>query len=372
MKPAQPISSPTPFHAAIEKSDAGTMRAVLVTSERTLELRNVTRPSAPQDDEVQVAIRCVALNHIDVWGWRGMAFANRKLPIIAGAESAGVVVKTGRAVSGLTEGDVVAIYGARTCGNCPACREGRDNFCDVLTGMYGFHIDGFLCEFANVPARLAVKAPAGLEPLAAAMAPITFGTVEHMLFDNAKLQPGETILIHAGGSGIGSAAIQLAKAAGAVVIATVGSDAKVSRAAELGADHVINYNEERFEGRVRKITGRRGVDVVFEHVGPKTWPGSMLSIARGGRLVTCGSTTGMVSEINLNLLFRQQLRLFGSFGCTRRNMAAAMDKLAAGSVHPVIDTRIQLEQFDEGLRRLECRDVFGKIVIEFSGSPSDR
>lgn len=370
MKPAQP--SPTPLPTGTISPGSSTMRAVLVTSERQLELRDVARPPDPQGDEVQVAIRCVALNHIDVWGWRGMAFANRKLPIIAGAEAAGVVVKTGGAVSGLKEGDVVAIYGAKTCGACPACRDGRDNFCDVLAGMYGFHIDGFLCEYANVPARLAVKAPAGLEPLAAAMAPITFGTVEHMLFDNAKLKSGETILIHAGGSGIGSAAIQLAKAAGAVVIATVGSNAKIARAAELGAEHVINYNEERFEGRVRKITGRRGVDVVFEHVGPKTWPGSMLSMVRGGRLVTCGSTTGMVSEINLNLLFRQQLRLFGSFGCTLRNMAAAMQKMAAGLAHPVIDTRIELEQFDDGLRRLESRDVFGKIVIEFSGSPSDR
>jgi alcohol dehydrogenase len=264
----------------------------------------------------------------------------------------------------LDEGDVVAIYGAHTCGTCRACREGRDNFCDVLKGMYGFHIDGFLCEYANVPARLAVKAPRGVDVTGAAMAPITFGTVEHMLFDNAKLKSGETILVHAGGSGIGSAAIQLAKAAGATVITTVGSDEKAAKAAALGADHVINYKSERFEGRVRKLTARRGVDVVFEHVGPATWPGSMLSMARGGRLVTCGSTTGIKSEINLNLLYQQQLRLIGSFGCTRRNMSDAMMKVASGQVRPVIDTRLDLEHLDQGLRRLEARDVFGKIVVE--------
>lgn len=340
------------------------MRAVHVTSERGLALVEVGRPPDPATDEVQVRVGCVALNHIDVWGWRGMAFANRVLPIIAGAEAGGTVVKKGAGVSHLDEGDVVAIYGAHTCGSCRACREGRDNFCDVLKGMYGFHIDGFLCEYANVPARLAVKGPPGVDATAAAMAPITFGTVEHMLFDNAKLKSGEVILVHAGGSGIGSAAVQLAKALGATVITTVGSDEKSAKAKALGADHVINYKTERFEGRVRKLTARRGVDVVFEHIGPATWPGSMLSMARGGRLVTCGSTTGIKSEINLNLLYQQQLRLIGSFGCTRRNMSDAMTKMASGQVRAVIDTRLDLDHLEEGLRRLEARDVFGKIVVE--------
>jgi alcohol dehydrogenase len=362
MKPARLIAKAPPAPSAAITGPR--MRAVQITSERGLAVVDVPRPPDPGQDEVQIRIGCVALNHIDVWGWRGMAFANRVLPIIAGAEAGGTIVRRGASVTGLDEGDVVAIYGAHTCGTCPACREGRDNFCAVLAGMYGFHIDGFLCEYANVPARLAVKAPPGVDATAAAMAPITFGTVEHMLFDNAKLMSGETILIQAGGSGIGSAAIQLAKAAGATVITTVGSAEKAAKAAALGADHVINYMTERFEGRVRKLTGRRGVDVVFEHVGPATWPGSMLSLARGGRLVTCGSTTGIKSEINLNLLYQQQLRLIGSFGCTRRNMADAMAKIATGQARPVIDTRIGLDQLDQGLRRLESRDVFGKIVVE--------
>lgn len=362
MKPVRAMSKPV--HQASSATSGPRMRAVHVTSERGLALVEVARPPDPGPDEVQIKIGCVALNHIDVWGWRGMAFANRVLPIIAGAEAGGTIVKRGSGVTSLDEGDVVAIYGAHTCGTCRACLAGRDNFCDRLTGMYGFHIDGFLCEFANVPARLAVKAPSGLDATAAAMAPITFGTVEHMLFDNAKLESGETILVHAGGSGIGSAAIQLAKAAGATVITTVGSADKAAKATALGADHVINYMTERFEGRVRKLTGRRGVDVVFEHVGPMTWPGSMLSMARGGRLVTCGSTTGIKSEINLNLLYQQQLKLLGSFGCTRRNMSEAMAKMASRQAHPVIDTRIGLDQLDEGLRRLESRHVFGKIVVD--------
>ncbi len=340
------------------------MRAVQVVGERELVLADVPIPPDPAPGEVQIRIRSVALNHIDVWGWRGMAFARRTLPVVAGAEAAGEVVKVGSGVTGLQAGDIVAPYGARTCGTCPACAAGRDNLCDTLDGMFGFHIDGFLREYANVPARLAVKAPPGLDAVSASLTPITFGTCEHMLFDNAKLAAGETVLVQAGGSGIGSAAIQLCKAAGATVIATVGSDDKVEKAKALGADHVINYTKERFEGRVRKLTGRRGVDVVFEHVGPATWAGSLLSMARGARLVTCGSTTGITADTNLNLLYQQQLKLFGSFGCSLRNMADAMAKLAAGTVKPVIDTRVTLDDIATGLKRLESREVFGKIIVE--------
>jgi alcohol dehydrogenase len=186
-----------------------------------------------------------------------------------------------------------------------------------------------------------------------------------MLFDNAKLKSGETILVQAGGSGIGTAAIQLAKSVGATVITTVGSDEKMEKVRALGADHVINYRRERFEGRVRKITNRRGVDVVFEHVGPDTWEGSILSLARGGRLVTCGSTTGVAAKTNLYLLFQQQLRLIGSFGCRIENMKTVMDRMAAANLAPVIDTVISLDEVEEGLRRLEERRVFGKIIVKF-------
>jgi alcohol dehydrogenase len=292
-----------------------------------------------------------------------MAFAKRELPIILGAEAAGEVVDVGDAVEDLFRGDVVAIYGAKTCGTCAPCQEGRDNFCEGPQAMYGFHIDGFLRTHVNVPARIAVKAPKGLDVMAAACAPITFGTVEHMLFDNAGLKAGETVLVHAGGSGIGTAAIQLAKAVGATVITTVGTAEKAKKAAALGADHVINYREERVEGRVRKITGRRGVDVVFEHVGPATWEGSIMSLKRGGRLVTCGSTTGVTQSTNLYLLFQQQLRLIGSFGCRMQNMRDVMDKMAKGLVAPTIDTVIGLDEIEKGLARLEARDVFGKIVV---------
>jgi alcohol dehydrogenase len=342
------------------------MRALQLIQDRQLEVVNLPPPPAPAHGEVTVAIKAVALNHIDVWGWRGMAFAKRKLPLVIGAEASGIVETVGPGVADLNPGQLVSIFGARTCGLCRACREHRDNLCEHVGGVHGFHLDGFAQELINLPARLLVPAPPGVDAIGAAVAPITFGTVEHMLFDNAKLEPGETILIHAGGSGIGSAAIQLAKKMGCTVITTVGSNDKIEKAKALGADHVINYREDRFEGVVRKLTKKRGVDVVFEHVGKDTWAGSMFCLRRGGRLVTCGSTSGVSTEINLMMLFQQQLKLLGSFGCRMENLADAMEKMAAGLVHPVIDTEVDFDGIGKALARMETRDVFGKIILRVS------
>jgi len=342
------------------------MRALQLVADRRLEINDIAPPPPPQVGEVQVRIKAVALNHIDVWGWRGMAFAKRKLPLTIGAEASGEVVALGAGVSGLIPGQLVAIYGARICNSCKNCREGRENLCQHVEGVYGFHLDGFACELINIPAHLLVSAPPKIDEIAAAVVSVTFGTVEHMLFDNAGLQPGESVLIHAGGSGIGSAAIQLAKRHGCTVFTTVGSDEKGEKAQKLGADHVINYRTDRFEGRVRKLTKKQGVDVVFEHVGADTWAGSMLCLRRGGRLVTCGSTSGVATQINLMQLFQQQLKIFGSFGCRIQNMVDAMDKMAAGLVQPVIDTIVDFNEIDSALSRMEGRDVFGKIILKIS------
>ena len=339
------------------------MRSLQVLDSRKLEAVEMPEPPPPAAGEVQVRIGAVALNHIDVWGWRGMAFAKRKLPIVVGAEAAGTIAAVGEGVTHLKPGQVVALFGAETCGVCPACREGRDNFCINVAGIRGFHVDGLARERLNVAARLVVLAPAGVDVIAAATAPITYGTAEHMLFDNAHLTAGQTVLVQAGGSGIGTAAIQLARAAGATVITTVGSDAKAAKAKALGADHVINYREDRFENIVRKLTAKEGVDVVFEHVGPDTFARSMFSLKRGGVLVTCGSTTGITAEINLFQLYQRQLRLIGSFGCNLRNLATVLDKMAAGIARPVIDSVIGLADIDAALARLESRDVFGKIIV---------
>jgi NADPH:quinone reductase-like Zn-dependent oxidoreductase len=338
------------------------MKALQLFGDRDLRLVDIDPPPPPADGEVQIRVRAVALNYLDVWGFRGMAFVKRKLPQVVAAEGSGEVVAVGPGASRFKVGDPVVMYGADTCGHCRACREGRDNLCENVGGILGFHLDGFARELVNRPERLVVPVPAGVSSEQAACAAIGFGTVQHMLFDNAKLEPGESILVHAGGSGIGTAAVKMAKAIGCTVFTTVGDDAKGEKAKALGADHVINYRTERFEGEVRRLTKRKGVDVVFEHVGADTWNGSLLCLKRGGRLVTCGSTSGMSATMNLMQLFQQQYRIFGSFGCTLANIRESLAKMAGG-LTPVIDAVFPLEDFAKGLERLESRAVFGKIVV---------
>ena len=340
------------------------MRALTLLGDRKLELAEVPAPPPPGAGEVQIAIKAVALNHLDLWGYRGMAFVKRKLPLVVGAEASGEIAEVGAGVAGLKTGDPVVMYGALTCGTCKACQEGRDNLCENVGGIMGFHVDGFARDRMNLPARLVIPVPKGVSMRDAACAPIAFGTVEHMLFDNAKLQPGETILVQAGGSGIGTVAIKMAKAIGCTVITTVGDDAKVAKAKALGADHVINYRKDRFETITRKLTNKKGVDVVFEHVGGEGFNGSLLVLKRGGRLVTCGSTAGPSITFNLMQLFQQQYKIFGSFGASMRNIRDCLAKMANG-LTPVIDTEVPLDQFETGLARLQDRQVFGKIVVHF-------
>ncbi|MCS6890788.1 MAG: zinc-binding dehydrogenase [Rhodovarius sp.] len=337
------------------------MRALRLFADRDLRLTEIPPPPPPREGEVRLRVLAVGLNHLDLWGFRGMAFAQRRLPITVGVEAVAEVLEAGPGVA-LRPGQRVVPYGALTCGQCPACRAGRDNFCEQVAGLRGFHLDGFAQEEVVVPARLCVPVPAGVAVEHAATAAVTFATVQHMLFDNARLEPGEVVLIHAAGSGIGSTAVRMAKAIGCTVIATVGSEEKRAPALALGADHVVVTATERFESVARRVTGKRGVDVVFEHVGPATWAGSLLSLRMGGRLVTCGSTSGVSAETNLMLLFQRQLRIIGSFGSPLRSVAEGLDKMAQG-ILPVIDRVLPLEDVAQGLARLESRQVFGKLVV---------
>ena len=339
------------------------IRALQLLADREVALRQIEPPPPPGPGEAQLRIRAVALNHIDVWGFRGMAFAKRRYPLSVAAEAAGEVAVVGEGVTDVAPGDRVVPYGALTCGVCKPCTQGRDNLCENVAGVRGFHVDGFAQELTNHPARLLVKIPDAVDWHDAACVAVAYGTVEHMLFDNAKLEPGEWILVHAGGSGIGSIAIRIAKSIGCTVITTVGSEEKAEQARALGADHVINYRAERFEGVVRKLTGKKGVDVVFEHTGADTWNGSLLSMKRGGRLVTCGATSGPTGGLNLMQLFQQQYRIIGSFGAPLSALARALDRIGSG-VRPVIDTVYGLEDFRAGLDRLESRAVFGKLLID--------
>src|SRR5450759_1737548 len=303
------------------------MRSLRLIADRKLELADVPAPPPPGDGEVQIRAKAVAVNHLALGGFRGNAFAKRKLPLVVGAEASGEIAAAGAGVTGLKPGDKVVMYGAMTCGHCAACREGRDNLCENVGGIMGFHIDGFARDLINLPTRL-------------------------------------VILVQAGGSGIGSVAIKMAKAIGCTVITTVGDDAKAAKAKALGADHVINYKTERFEGVTRKLTAKKGVDVVFEHVGGEGFNASLFCLKRGGRLVTCGSTAGPSVTINLMQLFQQQYKIFGSFGASIRNIRDSLSKIAAGMA-PIIDTEVTLADFERGLTRLESRQVFGKVIVNF-------
>jgi alcohol dehydrogenase len=338
------------------------MRALQLIADRDLALVERPEPPPPAPGEARVRVRVVALNHIDVWGYRGMAFAKRQFPLTVGAEAAGEVIAVGDGVTEVAVGDRVVAFSALTCGVCRFCRRGEDNLCADVKGVRGFHVDGFAQDIVNHPARLLVRIPDGVTMADAACVPVAYATVEHMLFDNARLEAGEWVLVHAAGSGIGSIAIRIAKSLDCTVIATAGSDDKLERARALGADHLINYRTDRFEGVVRKLTRKQGVDVVFEHTGADTWNGSLLSMRRGGRLVTCGATSGPTASLNLMQLFQQQYRIIGSFGAPLSALRRALDRIAAG-VRPVIDTEYGLGDFQAGIARLEGRDVFGKLLV---------
>ena len=338
------------------------MRALRLVADKELSLDAIAPPPPPGPGEAQLRVRFVGLNHIDVWGLRGMAFAKRQYPLAVGAEAACEVLSVGEGVTTVRPGDRVVPFSAMVCGVCRECLRHRENLCENVAGVRGFHIDGYAQEITNHPARLLVKIPDAVETRDAACVAVAYATVEHMLFDNAQLEPGETVLVQAGGSGIGTIAVRVAKSLGCTVIATAGGPEKAARVKALGADHVIDYRADRFEGVVRKLTGRKGVDVVFEHVGADTWRGSLLCLKRGGRLVTCGATSGPAGEINLMQLFQQQYRIIGSFGSPLSAIGRALDRIAGG-VRPVIDTVYSLEEFRAGVERLERRDVFGKILV---------
>jgi NADPH:quinone reductase-like Zn-dependent oxidoreductase len=260
-------------------------------------------------------------------------------------------------------GDAVVLAPGLSCGLCRACASGRDPLCRSY-GILGETRDGTCAEAVVVPERNALPLPRGVAFEAAAAFPLVFLTAWHMLADRAALRPGETVLVHAAGSGVSSAAIQVARLLGAGrVIATTSTAEKAARARTLGADDAIDSSKEDVAGRVREITGKAGVDVVVDHVGQATFAGSLKALAKGGRLVTCGATSGPKVEVHLNLVFFKSLSILGSTMGSLGEMHDLVGHLAAGRLKPVVDSVLSLSQVAEGHRRLEAREVFGKIVL---------
>jgi NADPH:quinone reductase-like Zn-dependent oxidoreductase len=311
--------------------------------------------------EAMVRVRAVALNHLDIWLRRGVAGHKFPLPMIPGSDVSGVVESV-PAGSPFAPGDEVIVAPGYSCGHCQACLSGRDPLC-LQFGMFGESRDGGCAELIAVPARNLIRKPARLSFEEAAALPLDFLTSWHMLIARAELRPGETILVHAGGSGVGSAAIQIGKLWGATVYTTVGSAEKAAHALELGADAVIEYRSADFLAEVRRLTAKRGVNIVVEHVGADTFERSVRSLARGGRLVTCGATTGSDVTLNLNLLFFKLLSILGSTMGSLSELHEIMGHVESGRLRPIVGRVLPLAAVADGHRLLEDRAVFGKVVL---------
>ncbi len=313
-------------------------------------------------NEVLVRVRACALNRLDLWVRQGLPNVSIPLPHIPGSDVAGEIAQVGADVTTVRIGQKVVLAPGVTCGKCAACLAGLDNRCRQFTNL-GYMIDGGCAEFVRAPEVNCLPHPENLSFEQAATIPLVFQTAWHMLVARAEVQPGEDVLILGAGSGVGSAAIQIAKFLGAQVIATAGTDEKLAKARELGADHLIHHKSKKIREEVRRITNKRGVDVVFEHVGTATWDDSLASLAASGRLVTCGATTGFDAKVDLRFLFSRQLSLLGSYMGTKNDLRTVMKLVAAGRLKPVVDRAFPLPEAAAAHTYLESGAQFGKVVL---------
>ena len=313
-------------------------------------------------NEVLVRVKACALNHLDIWIRQGSPAYPMPLPHISGSDVAGTVQQIGSQVEGIAEGERVYVSPGVGCGHCEQCLAGRDNMCRSY-GLIGAMCHGGYAEYVKVPARNVFPIPGTLSFEQAAAFPLVSVTAWHMLFTLADLRLGEGVLIMGAGSGVGHMAIQMAKLAGARVITTVGSDDKIDKAKALGADEVINHSREKVNQRVRELTQRRGVEVVIEHIGPEVWGQCIDSLAKGGRLITCGATTGAEVQLDLRYVYSRQLTIKGSYMGSQSELLKAAALVGQGRLRPVIDRIFPLSDAKGAQEYLLSRKFFGKIVL---------
>ncbi len=341
-----------------------TMKAVYFEEHggpEVLRFGDVPRPE-PGPGEALLRVLACGVNRLDVYSRAGRTKVS--LPHISGSEAAGEVVAYGTGVlQPVPVGQLAAIAPYLFCGECEFCRRGQETLC-IRGDILGLASQGAFAEYVTVAAHSLLPIPDGVSASAAAAVGLATITAWRMLTDRANLRAGETVLVHAAGSGVGSAAVQIAKLFSARVIATVGSREKMEQARRLGADDVINYNEIDFAQEVRTLTKKRGVDLVVEHIGAATWEKSQACLARHGRIVTCGTTTGNEGTTNLWTLFAKELSLIGSYGGTRSDLEAVLSMVANGKLKPVIARTLPLESIPEAQTMLEQRTVFGKLIID--------
>jgi NADPH:quinone reductase-like Zn-dependent oxidoreductase len=340
------------------------MKAVIFSQHGGPEVLQYTEVPDPQikANEVLIAVRACALNHLDVWVRGGLPGIKIPLPHILGDDVAGVVREVGELVTWTKPGDEVMVQPGVSCGHCAECLAGRDNMCDSYDRI-GYRRDGGYAELLSVPGVNVIPKPKNLSWPEAAALPLVTLTAWHMLVTQARVRPGEDVLIHAAGSGVGSLGIQIAKLRGARVIATASSDEKLAKARELGADETVNYTRDDWPKEIRKLTNGRGVGVVFEHTGEATWPGSIVSLKKGGRLVTCGATSGFDARTDLRQVFYRHLTILGSMMGSKAELLAAMKFIESGQIRAVVDRTLPLAEARKAHELMEDRAQFGKLVL---------
>lgn len=325
-----------------------------------LNLATCPDPS-PGIGEIVVQVAACGVNNVDLQIRRG-ARATVPLPHICGGEIAGTVVALGAGAVGVRVGESVAVHPYVSCGHCAYCRQGRPMICTTRDTI-GLMRPGGYAELVAVPATNAVSLPAGLDLISAAALTLSGLTAWHMLVNRAKVRPGERVLVLGAASGVGSIGIQVAKMCGARVISTASIETKRAQALALGADHVVDARSANWSAEIRDITGGSGVDVVVEHVGAATFEESVKSLAAGGRLVTCGATTGPSGLLDLVRLFSDELVVLGSRGGTADELSNLLRAAADGAIKPVIDEILPLSKATDAHRTMESGDFFGKIML---------
>jgi NADPH:quinone reductase-like Zn-dependent oxidoreductase len=340
------------------------MKAVVFSEHGGPEVLRYTEVAEPRINatEMLVRVRACALNHLDLWVRRGLPGISIPMPHILGSDISGEVAKVGELVTHVKVGQRVLLAPGLNCGQCPACLAGNDSLCRRYT-IFGYMVDGGCAEFVRSPGANVIPIPGDLSFDEAAAVPLVFLTAWHMLVTRAQLKPGEDVLVLGAGSGVGSAAIQIAKCLGARVIATAGNEAKLAKARELGADEAVHHGKQNIADEVKRLTDRRGVDVVIEHVGTATWDASLASLAPGGRLVTCGATTGYEGRVDIRFLFSRQLSVLGSYMGGKHELHAVLKLIGQRKLRAVIDRVLPLAQCAQAHELLEKREQFGKIVL---------
>jgi NADPH:quinone reductase-like Zn-dependent oxidoreductase len=340
------------------------MKAVVVREHGGLEALRIESRDVPEPGpgEARVRVRAVALNHLDVWVRKGVPGHAFPLPLVPGCDIAGVVDALEPGAAGFAAGAEVVVGPGVSCGRCRHCRSGRDSLCRHY-GILGETRDGGCADFVVVPAVNLFAKPAALDFPHAAAVPLVFLTAWHMLVARAAVEAGEQVLVHAAGAGVSTAAIQIARLLGARVLATAGTDEKCARALELGAEVAVNYRLADFADAVKQWTGRRGVDVAVDHVGADTFDRTLRVLAKGGRYVTCGATSGPEMKTDFRLVFFKSLSILGSTMGGSHELDRVLGLVGEGRLRPVVDQVLPLARIADGHARLEARTGFGKVVV---------